>query len=293
MARLTITTADGDVDLEVLVDGYRKGINESGPWRDVIYSCPWDQSDAVMDALLGLVSATVPGSTIVFPIPHRYPGNARLLCMWVQAEGTNMGRDDGKLIAGDTALIEAHYGVPPFDFDGQDHHHAIGGRAYPFTKFESRGYTENASFPASALGSAPGGKKLDGTDADADLPLTRNVQIEMPAQEIVVTRYYSPYNPDNDPAFRGSVGHLNDDVFLNRDAGTVKFESYDTDPQTTPDGSPVTTVRMVFRWRLYDWNAVPVDDDGQIAWVPVADQAGAGDTLFGYTNLLAVLEYGL
>ena len=277
---LTISTFIGDVEAKILVDPYRKGINEFGPWREVTYLVDWDASDFFVDALMGLGgSPAAPGSLITIPLPHAYPGNSRLLCLSAEAEGIDMGRPDAKLIAGEYAVVTARYGVPPFDIVGQDHEHAIGGEALPYTRFETRGYTESVSIPASVL---------ETEDGD---PVTRDKQIGIPAQEIIVTRFFCSYNPDNDISFRSLVGRLNSNAFLDRPTGTVIFESYDTDPQTTPDGRPVTTTRLVYRWREYDWNAQPVDDNGTLAWKILEDTTG--NFPLQYANLDYSLRFGL
>lgn len=285
MPALILTTLLGQqIEAEVVCDGYRKGISAEGPWREVVYKVAWGDSDNFMDTLMGVAVASSTGSVVSFPQPHAYPGNPRLLC--TEVSGVPVGRDgqpDPKLFASDWCFVTARYGTPPFDVTGQYPELAFGQQAYPWTQMRSRGYTMSEQVPNSALQS----QGADG--GSSGKPLTKNTSVEVPVQDVIVTRYFVPYLPDD--LLMGLTGKLNAGVFLGRDRGTVKFQSFDFDPQNQGDGSMVGNVVLNYVWRPYDWNYQMVDKDGVLSWDQFADSDG--NTPYGYADLSSSLTFGL
>jgi len=279
----TILTVGG-IDAKVLVDGYEKGIVPGeGPWRKVRYEVAWSDSDNFMDALLGINVGAAPGALIIYPIPHAYPNNTRLRCVGCTGIDVGNARPDPKLLASDFCHVSAEYRVPRWDVDGDDHNNAIGGLSQPYTRTRIRGYTEQVSIPT-------GGLKTKGAGGvSPDEPIEGKFFVSMPIEEINYTRYMVPYL--NTEMLRPLLGKTNAEPMWNRDVGTLLFEDYDTDPEVSAQGVTLQTYSLRVKWRPYDWNFRPVENDaGAIEWTPIWD--GTQD-FNPYADLTILYRFGL
>lgn len=282
----TITVAG--IVAKVVVDGFRKGEDHSGPWRTVRYQVDWDSSDDFIDALIGIGSYNSLAGAASYPIPHAYPHNSNLLCVSAEANLIGTPKPDAKLMSGTYAHVDATYrstvqGGEPFDYAGTLPDHAIGGEAFANTAFHTRGRTEAVPLPSKALKS-----KGDGT-ATANLQIARTRNLHMPVQDLVVVRYRVPYLPDTVLAGYGLC--VNNATFLGRPTGTVLFQNYDTTPEPSPDGTLSQTITLNFSYRPYDWNSEPVTQgDGSIKWDRVWDGSNYD---YPYVDLRPLLLVGL
>lgn len=269
------TVTVGGIDAGVFCDGYRKGNDNSGngPWREVIYDVAWGDSDDFMDALMGINTPVVSGGTVVFPIPHQYPGNAILFCAEVWGEPVGTPQPDPKLFAADRCHVHAVYRVPKWDIPGTDSQNSFGGEPVPWGHDNCRGYTFN--YPANAA-------KFTGVTT-AFVP-TVKPDYFVPHVDFVRTRSMIPYLYF--PVMVSLVGCVNVNVMWGFDVGTLMFETFDTDKDFQPDGTAMQQIVQRFTWRPWDWNAVPHDDD--MTWEVIRD--GSGNYRYPYQDLTVLFS---
>src|SRR4051812_34526924 len=88
----------GGIPAWVSLENFEAGSGfPDGPWRTVEYHVLWDQSDAFIDLLVPQVSLFgIPGSSpsIVFRLPHAYPGNRNIWCMNARKRPLGANRPD-------------------------------------------------------------------------------------------------------------------------------------------------------------------------------------------------------
>jgi hypothetical protein len=251
MATITV----GGIDAEVWCDGYRMGndILGGGPWREILYTLPWNDAAPFMDKLLGVSRAGAPGGSIFWMLPHAYPGNTNIICHEVACEALGAARPDpSKVVAFEKAIVSATYRVPKYDYAGTDAQNAFGNQPVPWARDEMRGYAHNYPIPASAL--------VDKDDA-TQVP-SKKFDLLVPHIEYRRTRFQVPYLFVDTMA--GLVGKVNSSAMWGRDTGTIRFDSWDTGREITTDGSTVQEYVLSLIWRPIDWNKELRDD--KIQW---------------------------
>jgi hypothetical protein len=260
----------GGIIAKVAIDGVAKG-NDSlggGPWRDIIYQVAGDDSDNFMDALLGVgaYGGTV-GSSIVFPDPHRYPGNTNLVALAVSAEPVTVVKPDTtKIVASDLWHVRCHYGVPQFDVGATQPDLAFGGQPQPWTRDTVRGFFH--SYPVPKQGTVK-----DGTGD----PLDKKFEWKIPHLEFHRTRMMVPYL--DLMGLSALVGKVNGSAMWGFNRGTLRLEPFDSSVEVMTDGSRMITLDTTLTWRPYDWN-MDIDTDG--TWVLVGPDAGG--TFYEYAD---------
>jgi hypothetical protein len=248
----------GGITCKVVVDGYKKGNSSlgGGPWRDIIYQCPWDDSDAVMDALLDVASyAGGPGGAIAYPSPYRYPGNTNLVALECNAELVGYKPDVTKVVSGDLANIFVHFGVPPFDIDGTQNDLAFNGKPVPWGRDTVRGFYETHPIEKAAL-----------EDAANNNPPVKG-ELKVPILEFHRSRLMVPYL--NLQVLTSLIGKVNDRPIGIYDTGTIRVEPWDVGSDVQPDGTRVVTLEQTFSWRPKDWN-YQLSSDGVWTYYDIA-----------------------
>jgi hypothetical protein len=268
MPALTITTAAGPVDLEVEASTYRKGsTRDRGPYREVLYQCPWADSDAVIDALMGTATTN----------PHAYPGNANLYCLATDAEPKGAARPDAKLYASELCSIRAAYGPIPYDPAGAEFAAMFPGMSgFANTSVQRRTVIEVEQLPEASLAYSSGG--LSGRALDD------RFKLEYPVTEVVVTRHRLPVMPTG--PVDELVSNVNGSAFMGWAMGQVKFQGTTSAEERTNSGSKLYTLEYSFLRKPFDWNAVWSPKKGE-GWVVVSD--GSGNYPHAYSNLTLAL----
>jgi hypothetical protein len=266
----------GGIDAEVYVDGYHKGndITGRGPWRQVVYRLPWDDSDAFMDALLGIGGTTGgPGGPTRYPSPHRYPGNTNIICLSVEASPVGPARADAtRMVSFDGyAFVTALYGNGTWEAL-PDPRIAFGGEPVPFSRDTIRGFVEDYPLPSGGL-----------TNEDGVAQAGR-FRLRVPHQELIRQLYYIPQLEGYAYILESLVGRVNSTIFWGRAIGTVLFQDYDMDAERDTAGNVVETMTLRFVWRYHDWNKEPVLDNlNAVQWQYLKD---ANDIRpYSYVNL--------
>jgi hypothetical protein len=273
-APTTITI--GGVTASIHSDGARKGeALQGGPWREVVYDVPWDQSDDFIDGLFGggiKITGGV-GGTIARGKPHQYPGNAILYCVAAEAEGIGVAQPDAKLIKFDICRVHARYEVPQFDISGGDTLNTLEGRAVPWGNCRVNSRTVVEQVPTGSL-------KIVGT---GDSP-TQKFPLRVHHEEIV---YEFQLVPEiNVIPLRVLCKTLNASTFFGWNRGCVMFDDYSFDFAITSGGGRVETVQLKFLARSIDWNKRLKDDDFGYDEV----QGLSGSTLYPYSDLSGLLS---
>jgi hypothetical protein len=281
---VTSVTVQG-ISADVLVDGYRKGIVQGeGPWREVVYILPWDDSDAFMDALMGYASASPgPGLPIVYGVPHAYPGNDRLYCMEVNAEPIGAGQPApdaldsnglidaslSKLFSSDWAKVTARYQASRIDFQGIETATAFGGQPVPWSTDNIRGYVQTYPIPAGVI-------KAEGTDEPNDKPFELRVNEE----EWTRKRYMQDYLYTD--LARSLGGTVNSKPIWGNPIGTMLLQPFDANSGLQTDGSRSSELSMSWLFRPIDRNKKLSKVGTDIAWVRQVD--GSGNYPYPYAD---------
>lgn len=248
----SILTLNG-IDAEVMADGYRKGSTfGGGPWREIRYLVNWDQSDAFIDALIGLVQPTIPGQPISRTPPHQYPGNTILYCLTADVDPAGTARPDAaRLFAADKAIVRARYEIPRTDIGGGNwSSNTVTGTSYPWSTQTVNGRTRIIQVPAEALKD-----KTTGGAAPEAKPFPLRVNLE----EIVVTYEMVPYIYL--PSLRNLAKHVNIAAFMGWGIGQVLFDEYRFSRQIMSDGSIGQKLELIFLAQSILWNSLPKEDD--------------------------------
>lgn len=258
---ITIPTASGSVELQVLCDGYRKGIPEQGgAYREILYRCPWQQSDDALDALRGGITSSAVSTfgSISRRTPHQYPNNPALFCLSADGEAVGVPMPDAKLFAvGDGAggdgycRIAARYQTPPFDVGGTDANMPPPGvTPIPWTAWHYRGYSRKILQNQGAWKEETSGNNL-----------AHKFPLRLTCEEISLKFWYVPsfYRP----GFLALMNHVNSDVFFGYAAEHVIFDGYDIEgPEPAFDGTLVNHVTLNFQAQLeMSFNEYPKDED--------------------------------
>jgi hypothetical protein len=274
-APTTITI--GGVTASIFAEGYRKGeALQGGPWREILYDVPWDQSDDFIDGLFGggiKITGGV-GGTIARGKPHQYPGNAILYCVSAEGEPVGVPRPDAKLFASDLCRVRARYEVPPFDIGGGDTLNTLEGHAVPWGSCRVNSKTVIEQVPPGAIY----------YDATGDNP-TQKFPLRVNHEEIVFEYQLVP--EINVVPLRALVKTLNAATFMYWSRGCVMFDDYDFDLGITSGGTRVEMVRLKFLARAIDWNKRLKDED---FGYDVIKGSLTGSALYPYSDLSGLLS---
>jgi hypothetical protein len=280
-ADLTLAGVKALVDYSV---PYRKGMGPDGPWREITYQVKWDESDAFIDMLLPgtLYVGTPPSGTLVYKLPHAYPGNAALWCLEADGELVGPERPDGavgagKLVAGAFCRIRCMYRRPPFDVAGTESN--SGPIARPFCRWRSRTLTETIQLPESSLKEGPAGPNL-----------SKKFAYEYPMTEYTVTFSNMPYFPN--PELLALAGSLNSvaSTPLGADVGQLRFMGIEAEDEYNAAGNVVWTWNATILQKPFDFNSVRSSEDGE-GWVIAQDSSNV--TPYPYTDFLSQLFFAV
>lgn len=257
--------------------GYEKGEDpERGPWRDIIYHIfeepagsqnAGERSDLFMDALIGSSSQVIgPGNPVSWILPHRYPGNERLICRAVRARhlGANSRDLMGKMHESSFVEINAHYEVPPYPIGLDDD---PGGQST----------FEGGPFPFVVTSVDRGFKDIDikgaHKEGDPDAVLD-SFRVSVP---LIVYSFKYVNLPSLGQAISDALhGKVNASAFLGRDAETLKFEAPRSENRRSPRGDRQNDVEFQLTWYPVGWNNEYFPGDSSPSRVVLADHTTTG-----------------
>lgn len=261
---------------QVLVDGYEKGINNSGPWRKVKLLCNWDDSDNLCDALMGVGQYAAVGPTWVARNPARYPLNPLIFCMDVSAIPIGPCKPDPRLLSGDMCALSVSFGVPELSVDGAS----------------QASFTEGYSIPWSKVSVQTGIEQYSAKDTLVGGVLKQGVKVVLPVQTITLRRGNIPYFNNYQALVSSYVGTINASTFMGYPAGTLKFETFGVDyGDRDPSGYLLYEFDLVWRARPINWN-YELQPGSLAVWVPATGDADAS-VKYAASNFLPLLTYGV
>jgi hypothetical protein len=250
---ITITTAVGPVTAVEMFDGFRKGIDgQGGPQITKKYLVDWSQSDAFLNALMGVSSVSGGVNGTIFRVsPHRCPESANLWCLSCEAEG------EGRPVINDGrptwshAVVTAIYGVQPWGQLNNDNTAdpqnlmTPDQQAYPFCTFKFQGGVEMLAVPGGGYKFAAG-PNVGGKVADS------KILIRIGVASIVATVHFVPFLPFNSIcSLRGKVNFA---TFLGQQRGTILFDEINSNQVINMDGTWTQDLEYTFRYRQVGWN---------------------------------------
>lgn len=276
----TTVSIGGVSGVRVLADGYRKGAGwGTGPWRQIRYLAPWEDSDALIDALLGTTNV-VTYRGVPFPVPHAYPGNPILKC--VNAEVTDVigpGRSIQDLGVGqpdllfeaDMAVVDCLYRTLDYPVDPGDNpggQGQFGGSPVPFAQASIRYGMKTYSLPPTAL------RYEDGAPYNG----TQSKTMVMNTIDYVFRYEMFPGIPHT--LWSSLANRVNASTFWGRPRGTFLFVPGNCDPVKSPTGGFLSSAEFTLSWQEQDHNAEPGDETGE--WVIL--KKGDGTYTYPYAD---------
>lgn len=265
----------GGVVARVAIDGFSKGIERGkGPWREVVYRVAWDDSDAFMDALMGL--STSVGGRLIWPVPHSYPGNLALTCQGVRGEPKGAARPDpDKLVAAEYCYVTARYESSQYDVFGTDTDLSHGGQSVPWARDTQRSYIQPYPIPKANLVYVTSGEPV------ANAPHARVPHKEL-RRSLIGVSFEAAALLDQ------IVGKVNAAPLWGYNTGTLLCEPYEVGVENLPDGSRTGSMDITLVWRAYDWNMEPTEDG--FAWDFVKD--GSDRLQYEYADFSVIQALG-
>ncbi len=253
--------------------GYRKGYDQDGsPWREVVYHVfdeprgaqnAGQRSDLFMDSLIGVSAQVIgPGNPVSWILPHRYPGNERLICRPpMQAEHKGAGSPDllGKLHETSFVEILAHYEVPPYPIGPEDDPGGLStfdGGPFPFVVTSVHRGFRDIDMPTAHKE----------TDEDAVLD---NFRVRIP--EIAYRFKYVNLPTLGAEVYDALHGRVNASPFLGRAAETLLFEAPESENKRSPRGDRQNDVEFLMTWFPPGWNKHMFPGDSTFSNVVLAD----------------------
>jgi hypothetical protein len=255
---VTISTKNGPVSLYPMWEDFKKGIDiQRGPYVEQSYVITsWDETDAVINALMG--STSTAGSSTIHVPGFPCPTSPNLTCMdaYVQGEG-EVNTHDGGPVRFNLPKIRATFGIRSWEQaaseDPQQFNSFVGNPGGPTTyAIHSMDYSHEAvKLPNSAysFGSPP--------NLPADLPIVKVVGLCTLNVELKKV----PYLPSI--TIMGLVGKVNNDLFLGAPKGQLLFLGARTSKEFESDGTRVQNVAYTFRFREQPWNFFLRPDTGE------------------------------
>lgn len=261
---------------QVLVESYDKGINTSGPYRNVKILCNWDDSDNLADAFMGVGQYAAIGPTWVSRNPARYPNNPLIFCMEINGIPVGPCRPDPKLLASELCAYSVKFGVPELSVDGVTH----------------QDFTEGLAIPWSKVSIQKGIELYAASDIEADGVRKPGVKVSLPVQTITIRRGNIPYFADFAGIANALAGTINGSSFCGYPAGTLKFETFSVDyGDRDPSGYYLYDFDLVFRARPVHWN-YELKPGSLAAWV-LATSTSDVTVKYATANYMPLLEYGV
>jgi hypothetical protein len=257
-----------------LIEGFTKGVDRGGPFYRVIYRiADWGQSDAFVNALMGVtsVSGAASKNNIVRNYPHQHPLSPNLSCESahvIQGLGNPILNANGYPDYDGGALIEAEYRIPPYDYQNPDRNQQIDpGTPLVYCSQSISFGTEIYTVPGSGAGDLSAAK------------------IQIPITVMSLTWHEIPYLPMT--VVRDLIGKVNSATFLGAAPGCVLFKGAETQRKQNADGTIVQEVSMTFNERRvgYEWNKLPTKTN-PFTFSTATDGNGNAPFLTGDLNLL-------
>jgi hypothetical protein len=257
-----------------LIEGFTKGVDRGGPFYRVIYRiADWGQSDAFVNALMGVTSVTgsASKSNITRTTPHQHPLSTNTFCesaTVIQGLGNPVLNANGYPDYDGGALIQAEYRVPPYDYNAPPNSNQQIDPNTPLTYCTQRlSYTTEVFTVNSGLADKPPAK------------------IQLGITIMSLTFHDLPYLPTQ--PMQDLAGKVNSATFLGAAAGLVLYKGGDTDRKLQTDGSTVQEISMTFHKRQvgFEWNKLP-SKTNPYTWTTVTDSNGNSPFLTGDLNTL-------
>lgn len=269
------------------IDYFSKGIDEQGPFYDVQYYIEdWNQSDAFINALRGLVSLTGgAGGQLTRTSPHQHPLSPNLFCMSARAKGNGL---QGLNINGypsyqNGAIIDAKYRpMTPYGFILTPNEQLQ--QIDPATPL--LWCTQELDFASEAY-VIPSSQVTYQAGSFSGQPVGIPFKLNVPLTYMNLTFHLVPYMPAT--VVRAKQGLVNISTFLGAAAGTVLFKGAKVVRDENTDGSIAQKLMMTFVERTGNnqlWNNLP---DPGLNWVNVAGPGGVN--LYTESDLSALLAF--
>lgn len=262
----------GGIDAAVLIDGFDYGINENGPYRDVVYLVDGSKGAQFCDKLLGIGSGP---ATFNPPGPHRYPNNTNLMCLSAglqELKGPAM--PDAFLIGSDQVGIKAHYGVPTWDAIGTDFAPIFDGYEVPWSHLSMEVGHEEYEAENIVVGGV-------------EKPRSR---VRLPTVTYTFRRTMIPNPLPYKTIVAGLVYKLNNAVFFGEPAGTIRFDSFAMNEEDRdPSGLRVFTFTSILTWRPINWNKMLVPGSANSWALPDS----SADYPYQSADFRQIMTYGL
>lgn len=162
-------------------------------------------------------------------VPLRHPYLPWMVATRVRAVGT------GQTLPGapgsTDAKVMVDFEIPLYGFGGDT----------PYSVLRHRGDATAITLPGRAY-------------AVSGVPLQHDVAISMPGILFSFTLYQVPTL--NIDLYTSLCGKVNNATFLGRDAGTVRFDTFEDEISTTIGGVQTKSVSLALAWRPRPWNQV-------------------------------------
>lgn len=260
------------------IESFKKGIDQGGPFVDVIYRIAnYADVDGFINALMGFATSSGPltGITVNKSSPHQYQLSPNLYCqsaVMIEGLGEPILTDSAFPNYNGGALIQAEYRAAKFDF-GPLNYNSQNNQIDPATPLtyctqELDFSTEVFTLEENSVGPFP-------------------AKIRIPITILSLTFHQVPYIPMT--AVRAMRGRVNSSTFLGSASGLVLFKGAQTSRKFNEDGTIVQEVKMTFEERdsAYPWNSGPRADN-PYSWVPCVDSNGAKPYQVGNLNTLLI-----
>jgi hypothetical protein len=260
------------------IETFRKGIDQSGPFINVVYRIAnYGDVDNFINALMGFGSGSGPGGsgTVTKASPHQYQQSPNLYCqsaVMIEGLGNPILSSAAFPNYDGGALIQAEYRASKFDF-GPLNYGEINNQFDPATPLTY--CTQELDFTTEIFTVAE--------NAATTVP----AKIKVPITIMNLTFHDVPYMPL--PGIRALRGRVNSTTFLGSSAGLVHFRGGKTTRKFNTDGTIVQEVYMCFEERdaNYPWNSGP-SAANPYTWAPVVDSLGNKPFQTGDLNALLI-----
>jgi hypothetical protein len=255
----------------------------SGPYIAKSYLVEdWDLVAPFCNALMG--SLEVFGTTAVYTPAGVAPESTNLRALGVEAQPYELLRqdpDDGPPRF-DWAKVTVNYGIPTWDSIAEEKPESEEnqlpnetGQPYTYQTHEIDYDEEQVPLPVGAyhFRNSP------------QLKVNRPYNVHIGRATIRIVRQWYPRLPFDTVV--GLLNRTNEDTFLGRDPGTIRFAKARTRQQFTSDGRRTQEFEMIFEWREFAWGKFPRPDSATFDWVDPDD--GAAPMLYIQADLRPLL----